>query len=78
VIVDDFDIMGVPSRQTKQDWESVVDADAVLTSSVAAQRFQPVSGEDRADPGARGPRAAGGASFERRGQLPEAGGQTTR
>jgi hypothetical protein len=46
VIVDDLDIMGVAVAPDKADPESVVDPDAVLTPSVAAERFQPVSRED--------------------------------
>ena len=50
VIVDDLDVMGVAVAPDEADSEPVVDPDAVLTPSVAAQRFQPVSGEDRQIP----------------------------
>jgi hypothetical protein len=50
VIVDDLDVMGVTVAPDKAEPESVVDPDAVLTPPVAAQRFQPVSGEDRQVP----------------------------
>ena len=42
--------MGVAVAPDEADSEPVVDPDAVLTPSVAAQRFQPVSGEDRQIP----------------------------
>ena len=42
--------MGVAVAPDEADPESVVDADAVLASPVAAQRFQPVSREDRQIP----------------------------
>jgi len=42
--------MGVAVAPDKTDSESIVDADAVPTPPVAAQRFQPVSGKDRQIP----------------------------
>jgi hypothetical protein len=49
VIIDNFDIHG-PGRLTgpfKTDPPLIVDADAVLTSSMAPERFETISGKDR-------------------------------
>ena len=47
MIVDDFDIDGVPLFPTEADPPSFVDPYAVLTLPVALQRFQPVAGWGR-------------------------------
>jgi len=46
VIVDNLDIVRVTVLPPKADAPLVVDANAVLTLSVAAQRFEPIAGRD--------------------------------
>jgi hypothetical protein len=47
VVVDDLDVMCVAITPDEADAKSIVHADAVPTSSVAAQRFESVSGKHR-------------------------------
>lgn len=44
MIIDDFNIIGVTAFPSKTNTPLVVDADAPLTGSIAAQLFQPVGG----------------------------------
>jgi hypothetical protein len=46
VIVDNLDIVRVSVLPPKADAPLVVDANAVLTLSVTAQRFEPIAGRD--------------------------------
>jgi hypothetical protein len=50
MVVDDFHVMGVAVAPNETDPEPVVDSDAVLAPSIAAQGFEPVPGKDRQVP----------------------------
>lgn len=47
VVVHDLNILGVAIHPNEADAVSIVDPDAVLSSPVAGQRFEPVSGKCR-------------------------------
>ena len=44
MVVDDFDVVGVPAGPTETDTPLVIDADAVLSSAIASQLFEAVRG----------------------------------
>jgi hypothetical protein len=46
MIVDDFDLVGVAAAPTKTNSPLVVDADTVLTGSVAVQQFEAIAGRN--------------------------------
>jgi hypothetical protein len=46
MVVDDLDVMGISVLPAEADTPLIIDADAVLSGSVATQRFQPVVRRD--------------------------------
>jgi hypothetical protein len=47
VVVDNLHVVRVAAAPTEADPEPVIHANAVLTASIAAHRFEPVPREDR-------------------------------
>jgi hypothetical protein len=45
MVIDDFDVVGIPIRPNKAHSKPIVDADTVLSGAISLQSLQVVSGE---------------------------------
>lgn len=48
MVISDFDFVGVAADPTEAQTPLVIDTDAVLTGTLAFERFEPVAGRDLA------------------------------